>query len=66
MGGSSGGVIVQHAVHKILTDPLVHGRLPITTQTAIDPILAKECAEWDVADRQTLANAITWALTNLP
>jgi hypothetical protein len=64
MGGSAGGIIVQHA-KTALTDPLVHGGLPAATQKVIDPILAKEPTAWTPRDKKDLASAFTWALTNL-
>jgi hypothetical protein len=68
MSMGAGGIIndVAGPIKAILSNPVVHGSLPITTQTAIDPILAKECVDWDATDKQTMANAIMWALCNLP
>jgi hypothetical protein len=64
MGGSAGGIIVQHA-KTALSDPLVHGSLKERTRAVIDPILAKEPSAWSPRDKQDLAAAFTWALTNL-
>jgi len=64
MGGSSGGIIVQHA-KTALTDPLVHGGLPPRTQEIVTAILARDPSTWVARDKQDLAAAFTWALCNL-
>lgn len=64
MSGGGGHIIIQHA--KIaMSDPLVHGNLPDAIKALIDPILAKEDAQWSVSDKLLIAHAYNWALCNI-
>jgi hypothetical protein len=65
MGGSGGVIIVHTAAVQALTDPTVHGGLPINTQLLIDPILGKDLSTWTHRDKKDVAAAFTWALCNL-
>lgn len=64
MGGSGGVIIVNHA-KQALSDPLVHGQLPIRTRAMIDPILAKDVSLWTLRDKKDIAAAFTWGMCNI-
>lgn len=63
MGGSGGSVIV-HSLRITLSDPLVHGQLPESIKTDLDPVLAKNT--WTHLDKLIVSHAISWALLNCP
>jgi len=65
MGGSSGGIIVQHSAIATLTNPVVHGGLPSHMCGWLDPVLAKDPATWTDCDKICVAHAYSWALCNL-
>jgi len=65
MGGSSGGIIVQHDAVQTLTNPVVHGSLPSRMCFWLDPILAKDTAQWSDVEKMCVAHAYSWALCNL-
>jgi len=66
MGGSSGGVIIRQNARTVLQDPVVHGALPADKRAAVDPILAKEEADWTAQDKRTVSKVHAWAMCNLP
>lgn len=65
MGGSGGGIIVQHNTAVTLSDPQVHGALPQRLQNLLDPILAKTVDQWDEDDKFIVGHVYAWALCNL-
>lgn len=65
MGGSSGGIIVQHNTKVTLTDPVVSGSMPTWMRLLISPSMAKETVDWTQTDKVLAAHAYTWVLTNL-
>jgi hypothetical protein len=64
MGGGDGTVIVKNAVKAALSDPTVHGNLAPKMQAKIDPVLAKDVADWSTADCTAAGHAITFMLGN--
>lgn len=65
MGGGDGGIIIRKSVINNLTDPAVHGRLPLHMQQVIDPILQKDEQDWTTMDKIVIAHVHGWALVNL-
>lgn len=65
MGGSSGGIIVRQAAMFSLADPQVHGQLPLTIRSALEPVLKKTPGTWTADDCHVAADAMHWALCNL-
>jgi hypothetical protein len=61
-----GGHILQIATQMALSDPLVHGSLPATMLASVDAVLAKEPADWTSQDKSVIANAVSWAIQNIP
>ena len=65
MGGGDGTVIVSKAVHDTLTNPIVHGQLPVKWPGIVDPILARDPGTWSAKDKRELSACFSWALQNL-
>jgi hypothetical protein len=61
MGGSGGGIIINHA-RTALSDPTIHGQLPTAMCIMVDAVLDKD--EWDDKDKEIIAKAFRWALFN--
>lgn len=59
---SGGGhIIIRQALKMALSDPLVHGALPMADQAAIDPILAKDVNDWSHREQRTCMQSFCWA-----
>jgi hypothetical protein len=65
MSGGNGGPIIIHHVRTALSDPIVHGQLPSTTQLMVDAVLDKADSDWTPKDKEIMGKAITWCLKNL-
>lgn len=65
MSGGGGGVIIIKSTIATLSDPLVHGGLPQHVKDQIDPILAKDPADWTDTDKDQVGKAYHWALRHL-
>jgi hypothetical protein len=61
----AGHVIIRSKTKATLSDPLVHGALPMPLQEAVDPVLAKEESSWTHADCIVAGHAYSWALCHL-
>jgi hypothetical protein len=62
--GSCAEFVRSHAV-AILTDPAVHGQLPVTMTGSLDLILAQEPSIWSKQDCEIVGRAVHWAICNL-
>lgn len=66
MGGGDGIIIVSDAAQRVLSAPEVHGRLPATITSSLDPILKREDPlSWSDGERDIVGNAYYWALRHL-
>lgn len=74
MGGNSGGIIVSDAAQGALTNPIVHGQLPVTMTGSLDPVLwsdisanlvLRDNSTWNDQDKEIVGRAFHWAICNL-
>lgn len=65
MSGGGGGIIILDDVKSTLSDPRVHGQLPADMRNLIDPILAKDTADWTFQDRAVISVVHGWAILHL-
>ena len=68
------GGIVNDDVQKILTNPLVHGRLPATMTASLDAVLYSDYPNnttlsdpsmWSTMEKEIVGRAMHWAVCNL-
>jgi len=64
MGGGDGTIIVRDAMKSVLTNPVVHGKIPKETTRVIDPVLEKDVGEWSVYEHRAIVDAFTWVATH--
>ena len=64
MSGGGGGIIIIHNSQVTLTDPQVHGQLPIHICQVLDPVLANDPVDWTYIDKLIVSHAYSWALLN--
>lgn len=64
-GGGSGGIIIRHVAADALQNPQIHGQLPVTTQSSLQPILPKHPSMWTESECEVVGRAFMWAICNL-
>lgn len=73
-GGGDGVIIVKDAAQGALSNPQVHGRLPVTMTGSLDSVLwsdyptntvLRDPNTWSQQEKEVVGRAFHWALCNL-
>lgn len=62
MSGGGGGIVIIKAARAGLSNPLVHGQLPVQMAILVDAVFDKEDGTWTTANKHLVGEAFCWAL----